>query len=307
MPLSVLDLVPIPAGSTPGRALGCTLDLARAAERLGYHRFWLAEHHNMPGIASAATAVVIGHVAGGTSHASASARAGSCCRTTRRWSSPSSSARWQSLYPGRIDLGLGRAPGTDQRTARALRRDPGGGRRVPAGRAGAAWRYFAPAAAGPARAGGARRRAATCRCGSSARACSARSSPPRSGLPFAFASHFAPDAARCRRSTSTAARFRPSAQLDRPYAMLGVNVFAADTDAEARRLFTSLQQAFVEPAPRPPGPAAAADRRLRGATGRRRGARVRRADARRARSSARRTPSARGLEALRGARPAPTS
>ena len=124
IPYSVLDLSPIVAGGDCRAVASPTRSISPAMPKAGAtRRYWLAEHHNMPGIASAATAVVIGHVAARHQDASASAPAASCCPTIRRWSSPSSSARWPALYPGRIDLGLGRAPGTDQMTARALRRD----------------------------------------------------------------------------------------------------------------------------------------------------------------------------------------
>src|SRR5678816_2818962 len=121
IPLSVLDLAPVTAGSTPARSFANSLDLARAAERLGYRRFWLAEHHNMPGIASAATAVLIGHVAGGTSHIRVGA-GGIMLPNHAPLQVAEQFGTLDALYPGRIDLGLGRAPGTDQLTVRALRR-----------------------------------------------------------------------------------------------------------------------------------------------------------------------------------------
>ena len=251
IPFSVLDLSPIVQGNTAADAFRNTLALAQHAEKLGYQRFWLAEHHNMPGIASAATAVVIGHVAGGT-------------RTIRVGSGgvmlPNHSplviaeqfGTLASLYPGRIDLGLGRAPGSDQLTARALRRDhqthadtfpqdvqelqglfepvqpgqriravPGAGLRVPLWILGSS--LF-----------GAQLAAAL-------------------GLPFAFASHFAPDmllqALDIYRNT-----FRSSAQLEKPYAMVVANVVAADTDAAASYQFTSVQQAFTNLLRGTPGP-----------------------------------------------------
>ncbi|MFT4171454.1 MAG: LLM class flavin-dependent oxidoreductase [Rhodocyclaceae bacterium] len=241
IPFSVLDLSPICAGSTARDALANTLDLARHAERLGYERYWLAEHHNMPGIASAATAVVIGHVAAGTSRIRVGA-GGIMLPNHAPLVIAEQFGTLESLFPGRIDLGLGRAPGTDQRTARALRRNlsdsadtfpqdvvelldyfsgegsegvhavPGQGLAVPLWLLGSSLFSAQLAAA--------------------------------LGLPFAFASHFAPD------YLDTAlqmyrARFKPSRWLREPYAMAGLNVFAADSDDQARRLFTSIQQQFV--------------------------------------------------------------
>lgn len=242
IPFSILDLSPIPRGATASEALRNTLALAQRAENLGYKRYWIAEHHNMPGIASAATTIVIGYVAGGT-------------RTIRVGSGgimlPNHSplvvaeqfGTLASLHPGRIDLGLGRAPGTDMLTARALRRTmedsaeqfpqdvqelqqyfevaepglhihavPGEGLEVPIWLLGSSL-FSAQLAA-------------------------------MLGLPFAFASHFAPALMR-QALENYRSRFQPSKQLDRPYAMLGANVLAADTDAEARRQFTSQQQSFI--------------------------------------------------------------
>ncbi|WP_375461887.1 LLM class flavin-dependent oxidoreductase [uncultured Enterovirga sp.] len=238
---SILDLAPVPQGSTPGDALRNSLDLARHAEGWGYQRYWVAEHHNMIGIASAATSVVVGYLAAGT-------------RTIRVGSGgimlPNHSplviaeqfGTLEALYPGRIDLGLGRAPGTDGRTQRALRRDPeaadtfpqdvlelqallgpvgpgqtvqavpGGGSNVPLWILGSSL-FGAQLAA-------------------------------MLGLPYAFASHFAPEAL-LQALQVYRERFEPSAQLGRPHAMVGANVIAADTDAEARRLFTSAQQSFT--------------------------------------------------------------
>jgi luciferase family oxidoreductase group 1 len=242
IPFSVLDLSPVPAGSDAGVALRNTLDLARHAERLGYHRYWLAEHHNMTGIASAATAVVIGHVAGGT-------------RTIRVGSGgimlPNHAplviaeqfGTLDSLYPGRIDLGLGRAPGTDQTTARALRRDLQSSADAFPDDVAELQRYFAAPVEGQrVRAvPGAGLNVPLYILGSSLFGAQMAAAM---GLPFAFASHFAPDhlltALRVYRS-----QFRPSAQLARPHAIVGVNVFAAETDEEARLLFTSLTQQFV--------------------------------------------------------------
>jgi luciferase family oxidoreductase group 1 len=241
IPLSVLDLSPIIEGHDAAHALRNTLDLARHAERWGYRRYWLAEHHNMPGIASAATAIVIGHVANGTSTIRVGA-GGIMLPNHSPLAIAEQFGTLESLYPGRIDLGLGRAPGSDGLTARALRRSsladaadafpqdvieliayfrghggpvqavPGAGLQVPIWILGSS--LF-----------GAQLAAAL-------------------GLPYSFASHFAPgqmmQAIEVYRE-----QFEPSEQLDRPYVMLGFNVFAAATDEEARLLFTSLQQAFV--------------------------------------------------------------
>jgi luciferase family oxidoreductase group 1 len=239
--LSILDLAFVPEGATPADALRNTLDLAGHAERLGYHRFWLAEHHNMVGIASAATAVVIGYVAAGTNTIRVGA-GGIMLPNHAPLVVAEQFGTLESLYPGRIDLGLGRAPGTDQVTVRALRRTadsalqfpqdvlelqayldvaqegqkvravPGAGTKVPLWILGSSL-FGAQLAA-------------------------------RLGLPYAFASHFAP------RELLPALEiyrreFEPSAQLSEPYVAAGVNVFAADTDAEARRLFTSAQQQFT--------------------------------------------------------------
>jgi luciferase family oxidoreductase group 1 len=252
VPLSVLDLAPIKQGSDAGAALTESLALAQACEALGYKRFWLAEHHNMPGIASAATAVAIAHVAGGTKSIRVGA-GGIMLPNHAPLVIAEQFGTLAALHPGRIDLGLGRAPGTDPRTASALRRTldstvdgfprdvqellayfsdaelpvqavPGKGSHVPVWILGSS-QYGAQLAAAL-------------------------------GLPYAFASHFAPEeldgAVHLYRRD-----FRPSPWADKPYVMLGLNVFAADTDAEAGLLFTSLQQAFVNlrsghPAPLPP-------------------------------------------------------
>lgn len=240
-PFSVLDLAHVPQGGTPADALRNSRDLARHVEALGYKRFWLAEHHNMVGIASAATSVVIGHVAAGTSTIRVGA-GGIMLPNHSPLVIAEQFGTLATLFPGRIDLGLGRAPGTDQRTLRALRRDPaasdtfpqdvlelqallgdvqegqkiravpGMGTHVPLWILGSS--LFGAQLAG------------------------------MLGLPYAFASHFAPDAL-MQALAVYRERFEPSAQLDRPYAMVGCNVIAADTDAEARRLFTSAQQAFT--------------------------------------------------------------
>ena len=239
---SVLDLSPIVQGGSAAESFHNTRDLAQHAERWGYRRYWLAEHHNMRGIASAATSLVMSHVAAGTSTIRVGA-GGIMLPNHSPLVIAEQFGTLESLYPGRIDLGLGRAPGTDQRTARALRRNqidsadtfpqdvlelqsyfreaqpgqtlqavPGAGLNVPLWLLGSSM-FSAQLAA-------------------------------EMGLPFVFASHFAPgylmSAIEIYRS-----RFQPSAALEKPYVMLGVGVFAADDDATARRLFTSVQQQFL--------------------------------------------------------------
>ncbi len=240
-PLSILDLSPITEGSDAAQSFRNSLALARHGERLGFTRYWLAEHHGMPGIASAATAVLLAYIGAGTSTIRIGA-GGVMLPNHSPLVIAEQFGTLESLYPGRIDLGLGRAPGSDQRTARALRRDldtsaeqfpqdvvelmdflsksprqavravPGTGLEVPIWILGSST-FGAQLAA-------------------------------HLGLPYAFASHFAPQqmmqAIRIYRET-----FRPSAQLAKPYVMLGFNVFAADTDAEAEFLASSWQQAFV--------------------------------------------------------------
>ncbi len=248
---SVLDLSPVPLGANPRQAFDNSLDLARHAEQWGYHRYWMAEHHNMTGIASAATSVLLGYIAGGT-------------RTLRIGSGgvmlPNHSplviaeqfGTLETLYPGRVDLGLGRAPGTDQRTMIALRRHlsgdvdsfpndvkellayfddvkpgqpvqavPGQGLHIPIWLLGSSL-YSAQLAAAL-------------------------------GLPFAFASHFAPDllwqALKIYRE-----KFTPSAYLDQPYAMVCINVVAAQSERDARYHFTSMQQQFINLRRGRPGP-----------------------------------------------------
>ncbi len=241
IPFSILDLAPVTEGNDVSGAFANTLDLARHAERLGYHRYWLAEHHNMPGIASAATAVLIGHVAGGTSRIRVGA-GGIMLPNHAPLQVAEQFGTLASLYPGRIDLGLGRAPGTDQTTARALRRTLDGADTFPQDVLELLG-YFEPAQPGqPVRAvPGAGVDVPVWLLGSSL--FSARLSAAL-GLPFAFASHFAPDAmdealALYRRD------FKPSARLQQPHAMLGLNVVAAASTREAQRLFTTQQQSFV--------------------------------------------------------------
>ncbi|MCW0390774.1 LLM class flavin-dependent oxidoreductase [Xanthomonas sacchari] len=241
MPISILDLAPVCEGSDTSAAFANMLDLAQHAERWGYHRYWLAEHHNMPGIASAATAVLIGHVAGGTRRIRVGA-GGIMLPNHAPLQVAEQFGTLASLYPGRIDLGLGRAPGTDQATARALRRYFDSADQFPHDVA-ELLRYFEPAVEGQlVRAvPGAGIEVPVWLLGSSL--FSARLAAAM-GLPFAFASHFAPDAmdealAVYRRE------FRASTRLQAPYAVLALNVVAAASTAEARRLFTTQQQSFV--------------------------------------------------------------
>jgi luciferase family oxidoreductase group 1 len=251
VPLSVLDLSPIIQGGDASLALKNSLDLARHAESWGFRRYWVAEHHNMPGIASAATSVVIAHIAGGTRTIRVGA-GGIMLPNHAPLVIAEQFGTLEALFPGRIDLGVGRAPGTDQRTALALRRTlngdienfpqdvleliaylgdprpgqpvravPGQGSKVPVWMLGSSL-YGAQLAAAL-------------------------------GLPYAFASHFAPEQL-TQALEIYRAQFRPSPFLDKPHVMLGVNVMAANTDAEAKFLFTSLQQAFVNLRTGNPGP-----------------------------------------------------
>ncbi|KAB7769414.1 LLM class flavin-dependent oxidoreductase [Xanthomonas maliensis] len=240
-PISVLDLAPVCEGSDTTQAFANMLDLAQHAERWGYQRYWLAEHHNMPGIASAATAVLIGHVAGGTNTIRVGA-GGIMLPNHAPLQVAEQFGTLASLYPQRIDLGLGRAPGTDQPTARALRRYFDSADQFPQDVA-ELLRYFAPAVPGQLvqAVPGAGLSVPVWLLGSSL--FSARLAAAM-GLSFAFASHFAPDVmdeavAIYRRE------FRPSVHLDKPRAMLALNVIAADSEAEAKRLFTTQQQSFV--------------------------------------------------------------
>jgi luciferase family oxidoreductase group 1 len=241
IPLSILDLAPVPEGGDAGRALRNSLDLARHGERLGYRRFWMAEHHSMPGIASAATAVALAYVGAGTSSIRIGA-GGVMLPNHAPLVVAEQFGTLEALFPGRVDLGLGRAPGTDRAAAYALRRNlasdenqfpqdvvellgyfrgdpdsrvravPGEGMAIPVWILGSSL-FGAQLAA-------------------------------MLGLPFAFASHFAPgqmmEAIRVYRE-----RFQPSDHLDAPYLMPGFNAFAADTDEEGQLLSTSLMQAFV--------------------------------------------------------------
>ena len=239
--ISILDLAPVPEGSTAADALHNALDLAQHAERWGYRRYWLAEHHNMVGIASAATAVVIGYVAAGT-HRIRVGAGGIMLPNHSPLLIAEQFGTLETLYPGRIDLGLGRAPGSDQLTSRALRRDPAAADTFPQDVV-ELQSLFGPTQPGQAvqAVPGAGLRVPLTILGSSLYGAQLAA---MLGLPYAFASHFAPDAlAQALHTYHTG--FEPSAQLARPHAMVGVNVVAADTDAEARRLFTSAQQSFT--------------------------------------------------------------
>ena len=240
--LSVLDLAPIVQGSTAGAALANSLDLARHAEKLGYNRFWLAEHHNMPGIASAATAVVIAHVAAGTK----TIRVGSggiMLPNHAPLMVAEAFGTLAELHPGRIDLGLGRAPGTDMQTAYALRRAMTGGADNFPKDVVELIGYFEPAVENQAvrAVPGAGADVEMWILGSSLFGAQLAA---HLGLPYAFASHFAPGDMEGAIEIYKD-RFRPSQRLDKPYVMLGLNVIAAETDDEAKFLFTSLQQAFA--------------------------------------------------------------
>jgi len=240
--LSILDLAPVPQGSDVSQALANTIDLARHADRLGFNRYWLAEHHNMAGIASAATSVVIGAVAAATNRIRVGA-GGVMLPNHAPLVIAEQFGTLNALYPGRIDLGLGRAPGSDQATARALRRTLQGDVDGFPNDVMELIHWFAPASetqairANP----GEGQDVPIWILGSSTFGAQLAA---HLGLPYAFASHFAPSemmsAIRVYRET-----FRPSERLAEPYIMLGYNVFAADTDEEARLLFSSVQQAFV--------------------------------------------------------------
>jgi luciferase family oxidoreductase group 1 len=244
IPISILDLVPVIIGETPREALPKSLDLARHAEGLGYTRYWVAEHHNMTGIASAATSVVIGYLACGTS----TIRVGSGGIMLPNHSPLVIAEQFgtlESLYPGRIDLGLGRAPGTDGRTLRALRRDPGRADRFPADVL-ELQSYLAAVEPDQPRpfvraVPGRGTEVPIWILGSSTFGAELAAAL---GLPYAFASHFAPDvlfdALKIYRK-----QFKSSKQLQHPYAMVGLNIVAADTDEQARQLFTTVQQSFT--------------------------------------------------------------
>ena len=241
IPLSVLDLAPVCEGSDIGTALGNTVDLARHAEALGYHRFWLAEHHNMPGIASAATAVLIAHVAAHT-HRIRVGAGGIMLPNHSPLQVAEQFGTLAALHPGRIDLGVGRAPGTDQATARALRRYFDSADRFPQD-VQELLGHFAPVQPGQAvqAVPGGGLEVPVWILGSSLFGAQLAAAL---GLPYAFASHFAPDAME-QAMLLYHRQFQPSRQCQQPHVMLAVNVIAAVSDEEARRLFTTPQQAFV--------------------------------------------------------------
>jgi luciferase family oxidoreductase group 1 len=242
IPLSVLDLSPVPEGSDAGQALRNSLDLAQHAETLGYRRYWMAEHHNMPGIASAATAVALAHVAAGTRTIRIGA-GGVMLPNHAPLIIAEQFGTLAALHPGRIDLGLGRAPGSDQIAARAMRRNLTADIDHFPQDVLELMSYYRPTESGQILQAvpGAGLDVAVWILGSSTYGAQLAAAL---GLPYAFASHFAPtlmsEAVAIYRE-----RFRPSERLAEPHVMLGVNVFAAETDAEARRLFSSLQQAFI--------------------------------------------------------------
>ncbi len=239
--LSLLDLVPVVEGGTVAEALANAAMLAQHAECLGYQRYWVAEHHGMAGIASAATAVVIAHVAAATSTIRVGA-GGIMLPNHAPIQIAEQFGTLDALFPGRIDLGLGRAPGSDQRVARAMRRTLETDPNAFPNDVVELQSYFADdGRTGIVATPGAGAKPEMWILGSSLFGAQLAAIL---GLPYAFASHFAPDAldeamAIYRRD------FRPSAQLDKPYAMAGFNVFAADTDEEAEYLASSQQQAFV--------------------------------------------------------------
>ncbi|MFA7438733.1 LLM class flavin-dependent oxidoreductase [Castellaniella sp.] len=239
IPFSVLDLAPIREGGDAAESFRHSIDLARHAETLGYRRFWMAEHHGMPGIASAATAVLIGHVAGATQRIRVGA-GGIMLPNHSPLVIAEQFGTLDALYPGRIDLGLGRAPGSDQVTARALRRNLASHPDAFPNDVAELMDYFAgqgPVPAVP----GAGARVPVWILGSSLFGAQLAAAL---GLPYAFASHFAP--AQMRDAVALYRRlFRPSVHLDKPYVMLGYNVYAADTDEEAHWLASSWQQSVI--------------------------------------------------------------
>ena len=242
IPLSVLDLSPVPEGSTAGQALRNSIDLARHAERLGYRRYWMAEHHNMSGIASAATAVALAHAAEATSTIRIGA-GGIMLPNHAPLVIAEQFGTLAALHPGRIDLGVGRAPGSDQLTARALRRTLSGDVDDFPRDVLELIAYFEPSQPGQAvrATPGEGLKVPVWILGSSLYGAQLAAAL---GLPYAFASHFAPDAL-MQALQVYRARFKPSAFLDKPYVTLGLGVVAADTDAEAVRLASSQQQAFA--------------------------------------------------------------
>lgn len=242
IPLSVLDLSPVVEGGDVGQALRNSRDLAGHVERWGYRRFWMAEHHNMAGVASAATAVSLAFVAEGTTSIRIGA-GGIMLPNHAPLVIAEQFGTLAALHPGRIDLGLGRAPGTDQLTARALRRTLMGDIERFPNDVVELMRYFEPAVAGQAirAVPGEGQEVEVWILGSSTYGAQLAA---MLGLPYAFASHFAPQEMEAALEAYRTL-FRPSARLAKPHVMLGLNVVAAETDEAAARLFTSLQQAFV--------------------------------------------------------------
>jgi luciferase family oxidoreductase group 1 len=244
VPLSILDLASIVKGATAGDSFRNTLDLARHAEKWGYHRYWLAEHHNMPGIASSATSLIISHVAAGTEKIRVGS-GGIMLPNHAPLVIAEQFGTLETLYPGRIDLGLGRAPGSDQPAMRALRRGLGSDGNDFPEMLSELRSYLDPSLGnrplGVRAVPGEGLSIPIWLLGSSGFSAQLAG---QLGLPFAFASHFAPDyllpALELYRSN-----FRPSEALDKPHVMVGVNIVAADTDEEARKLATSHQQAFL--------------------------------------------------------------
>ena len=252
IPLSILDLAPITMGSTASDSFRASLDLARHAEAWGYKRFWMAEHHSMPGIASAATAVALAWIGAGTSTIRIGA-GGIMLPNHAPLAIAEQFGTLESLFPGRVDLGLGRAPGTDQATAYALRRNLQSDEGQFPRDVVELMRYFQPA--GPSRVRAVPGEGLNIPVWILGSSTFGAQLAAYLGLPFGFASHFAPgqldEALRIYRTT-----FRPG-QIDEPYVLCGFNVLAADTDEEARFLATSMQQSFValrtgHPGPLPP-------------------------------------------------------
>lgn len=241
IPFSILDLAPITEGSDAAQSFRNSVDLAQHGERWGFHRFWLAEHHGMPGIASAATSVLIAHVAGHTSRIRVGA-GGIMLPNHSPLVIAEQFGTLESLFPGRIDLGLGRAPGSDHVTARALRRNLASDADEFPQDVMELMDYFADSPRRQVRAvPGAGLQVPVWILGSSLFGAQLAAAL---GLPYAFASHFAPQMM-MQAIDLYRATFRPSAQLDKPYVMLGFNVFAGETDDEAQFLASSMQQAFV--------------------------------------------------------------
>jgi luciferase family oxidoreductase group 1 len=239
--LSILDLAFVRRGATPAEALRNSLDLAQHAEGWNYRRFWLAEHHNMIGIASAATSLLVGYIAAGTSRIRVGA-GGIMLPNHAPLLIAEQFGTLETLYPGRIDLGLGRAPGTDHATVRALRRTPSSADTFPQDVDELRALLGAPQPGQSVLAvPGAGLEVPLWILGSSLFGAQLAASR---GLPYAFASHFAPDLL-SQAVTVYRETFKPSAQLDRPHVMVAANVVVADTDIEAKRLFTSIQQQFT--------------------------------------------------------------